>query len=51
LTAPIRTRLHGWFGGFAWQVEITALKHDVPRTQSASVAHGNAHFPYDTLQR
>jgi hypothetical protein len=41
----------GVFGGLDWHVEITALKQDVPRTQSASDAHGKAHFAYATLQR
>src|ERR1700723_1043431 len=30
---------------------MTALKQNVPRTQSLSEAHGKAHFPYATLQR
>jgi hypothetical protein len=30
---------------------MTALKQNVPRTQSPSVAHGNAHLPYARLQR
>jgi hypothetical protein len=42
---------HYSFGGRAWQVEITALKQKVPRTQSASETQGNAHFPYCRLHR
>jgi hypothetical protein len=45
-----RARDHS-FGGLDWQVEMAALKQNVPRTQSASDAHGNTHFPYCRLQR